>query len=748
MKVVGQGHPRVEILEKVTGQSVFGADVRLSRPFLFGKVLRSPHGHARIKRIDISRAERLKGIRAIVTAQDFPRVRYGRFIKDEEYLTSTKVRTAGDKIAAVAAIDEETAEEALDLIKVDYEVLPALTHPLEAMREDAPLIHENYEEYSALPMMTGRKGNIACQRQIVHGDPAEGFREADRIYEHTFDAPMVHQTYIEPHAVLARVDASGKVTVWVPTQAQFFIRAAIAEIFQLPLIKVRVMPTEIGGGFGGKMLPTIEPAAVALAMKSQMPVQIVMSRGEEFHCANPRHSCHVRYKTGVKLDGTIVAREIEMAFGTGGYMGNGGVIGQRADMLAIGPYKVPNYKIDNYCVYTNTANCGPYRAPSGPQLSFASESQIDIIARDLGIDPVELRLKNAMANGDSAPYTGPLKNVRVKETVLKAREASQWGEKPRGKHQGRGFALAHWFVGGFPSSAGVKLNEDGTVTVLTGIVDLSGTVTSLAQIVAEVLGVPLSDVHARTADSDFAPHSTISAGSQGLRSMGTAVKSAADEVRKQILQVAGDKLEVSENDLDLEDSRVYVKGSPDKGLSLREVAQLSMTHERGPIISAQSASQFSEQPACAAHVADVEVDAETGNVKILRYVAAQDAGTAINPLSVKGQIEGAIMQGLGQAMSEACLFSNGKVQNASFLDYKIFSALDAPKVELHLLDYAADDGPFGAKGVGEPPLVPGPALIANAVYDAVGVRIHDLPVTPEKILKALREKEGRRESEG
>jgi CO/xanthine dehydrogenase Mo-binding subunit len=743
MKVVGHGFPRIEILEKVTGQSVFGADVRLGTPFLFGKVLRSPHAHARIKKIDTKRAERLKGVKAIVTAQDFPKVRYGWFVKDEEYLASTKVRTVGDKIAAVAAVDEETVEEALQLIKVDYEVLPPITDPLEAVREDAPLIHENYEEYAAIPMIQGRKGNVCFSRQIVMGDPERGFREADRIFEHRFYVPMVHQTYIEPHAVLAKVDASGKVTVWVSTQAQFVIRAAIAEILQLPLIKVRVIPTEIGGGFGGKMPPTIEPAAVALAMKSRMPVQIVMSRAEDFQCANPRHPCRMRYKTGVKLDGTIVAREIELFFGTGGYFGLGGVVSVRANMLASGPYRIPNVKIDSNFVYTNHANCGPYRAPSGPQLSFASESQIDIIAHELGIDPVEMRLKNAMENGDRSPATGPLKNVNAKETLLKAAEASEWGAKPREKNRGRGVALAHWFVGGLASSAGVKLNEDGTVTIITGFVDLSGTITSLAQMVAEVLGVRLDDVHVRTADSDFAPHSTISAGSQGLRSMGTATKLAAEKAREQIMEVAADKLEADVNDLVLEENRVYVKGTPEKNLSLGQVAQLSLTHKRGPIISAQSYSQFPDQPAFSAQVADIEVDPETGEVKILRYVAAQDVGRAINPLSVRGQVQGAIMQGLGQALSEACLFVNGKMQNPSFLDYKIFSSLDAPKVEVHLVEREADDGPFGAKGVGEPPIMPPLASIANAVYDAVGVRIYDLPITPEKVLRAIQEKPGK-----
>lgn len=741
MKVVGQGLPRVEILEKVTGQSVFGADVRLPTSFLVGKILGSPHAHARIKSIDTSRAERLRGVKAVVTAKDLPQVKYGRFIRDQDYFARAKVRLVGDRVAAVAAVDEETADEALRLIKVDYEPLPPVIDPLEAMREGAPLLHEDYAQYEAAAMVEGRKGNICYHKATVQGDPERGFREADRIFEHRFFAPMVHQGYIEPHAVLARVDATGKVTVWVPTQAQFVIRAAIAEIFQLPLIKVRVIPTEIGGGFGGKMLPTVEPAAVALARKSGIPVQIVMTRAEDFQAANPRHPCHMRYKTGVKLDGTIVAREVELVFGTGAYFGNGGVICQRAEMLALGPYRIPNARIDLFSVYTNHADCGPYRAPAGPQLAFGSESQIDIIARELGLDPVEMRLKNLIEEGDQTPACGgPLKSVKAKETLLRVAEAVGWKEKAREKNRGRGIALGYWLVGGMASSAGVKLNEDGTVTVMTGVVDLSGTVTSLGQIVAEVLGVELGDVHVRTADSDFAPHSTISAGSQALRSMGTAAKMAAEEVKKQIMEVAADKLEAATSDLVVEGKRVYVRGSIEKGLPLAQVGQLALVHKRGPIVSVQSASQFPNQPAISAHVADVEVDPETGQVKVLRYVAAQDVGTAINPLSVRGQIQGAVVQGLGQALSEGCIFQNGRMLNPSFLDYKLFSSLDAPRVEVHLVEDVAADGPFGAKGIGEPSIIPVAPAVANAVHDAVGVRIFDLPVTAEKVLAAIQGK--------
>ena len=739
MKVVGQELPRVEILEKVTGQSVFGADVEPGGRVLCGKMVLSPHAHARIVAVRTERAERLPGVRAVVTAADVPAVRYGRFVRDEEYFASAKVRYVGDRVAAVAAVDEETAEEAARLVEVDYEVLPAVTSGLEAMAPDAPLLHEDSDEYWSQPDLN-RRGNICGHRQIVRGDVEQGFAEADQVFEHRFHVPMVHQTYIEPHTALARFDASGKATVWVPTQAQFPLRAAIAQILRMPMTKVRVIPTEIGGGFGGKISPTIEPAAVALARKARRPVRIVMSRGEDFQTTNPRHPFHLRYKTGVKLDGTITAREIELVLGTGFSAGSGVMISQGAAVRAPGPYRIPNLKIDSYCVYTNTSTCGAYRGPAGPQLTFASESQIDIIARELGIDPVEMRLRNLMEEGDETPAGARLEDVHARETLVKAAEVMEAAPRAAGDHVGRGMAAAHWLVGGQASSAGVKLNEDGTVAILTGVVDLSGASTSLAQIAAEVLGVSLDDVHVRTADTDFAPHSTISAGSQALKSMGGAVLLAAREVKKQIQQVAADTLEADPADLELDGNKVFVKGSPDRSVSLREVGSMALEHERGPIVSTQSVSRLIPHPAVAAHAAEVAVDPETGHVRVLRYVAVQDVGTAVNPLSVRGQIEGGVMQGLGQALSEACTFTDGKMDNPNLLDYKIFSALDAPAVEVHLIQHPCASGPLGAKGVGEPPIIPPPAVIANAVFDAVGVRIHDLPITPEKIVAAIRAK--------
>ena len=740
MRIVGKELPRVEILEKVTGQSVFGADASVAGRILHGKLLLSPHAHARIKGIRTERAEKLTGVKAIVTAADLPDVQYGRFVRDEQYFAHDKVRYVGDRVAAVAAVDAETAAQALRLIEVDYEELPSVTSAPEAMEPGAPLIHEGFAEYFAADGVEGRAGNICSHRQIVCGDVDRAFAEADQIFEDTFHAPMVHQTYLEPHCVLARFDATGKATVWVPTQAQFPLRAAIAQILHMPMTKVRVIPTEIGGGFGGKILATVEPAAIALARKAGTPVRMVMTRGEDFQTGNPRHPFHMRYKTGVKRDGTLVAREITLVLGTGYSASSGVMISQGAAVRAPGPYRIPNLKIDSYCVYTNTATCAAYRGPAGPQLTFASESQIDMIARELGMDPLELRLKNAMEENDQTPTGAGLQDVYAKETLRKTAEVMGPPSAPGAHPRGRGMAMAHWLVGGMASSAGVKLNEDGTVAILTGVVDLSGASTSLAQITAEVLGVSLDDVHVRTADTDFAPHSTISAGSQALKSMGSAVLLAAREVERQIREVASDRLEADAGDLELDDNRVFVKGTPERGVTLREVGHLALEHRRGPIVSTQSVAQLQSHPAMTTHAAEVAVDPDTGHVEILRYVAVQDVGTAINPLSVRGQIEGGVMQGLGQALSEACTFDQGKMTNPNLLDYKIFSSLDAPEVEVHLIEHPCASGPLGAKGVGEPPIIPPPAVIANAVHDAIGVRIRELPITAEKICIALKQK--------
>jgi len=743
---VGKRIPRYEIREKVTGRSIFGADVKVPGKVLWGKMLRSPHPHARILRIDTRRAEKLPGVKAVVTAKDLPFVRYGAFVKDETYFAIDKVRYVGDRMAAVAAIDEETAEEALDLIEVEYEVLPPVLDAVEAMKEGAPLVHEDFARYEKTPPIPNPKGNVIAHIHLEQGDVEKAFAEADYIFEDIYTVPMAHQAYLEPHASLAMVEPSGKITIWTTTQASFLVRSGVAEVLQVPLTQVRIIPTEIGGGFGGKIIHKLEVAAALLARKTRMPVQMVMTREEDFQVTSPRHPCHMTYKTGVKKDGTLIARKVRLVFDTGAYAMSGPYITNATANRAIGPYRIPNFVVDSYCVWTNKANCGAYRAPGSPQIVFALESQMDDIAQKLGLAPLEIRLKNAVQDGDKSPTGMVLQNVYLKDTILKAAEQVEWGKRRgaegsrRGTKRGWGMATSHWFVGGLASSACVKVNEDGTIGIITGAIDLTGSNTSLGQIVAEAMGVDPEEVTIRTLDTDQAPHTALSAGSQLTRSVGMALLKATEEVKKQLFEVAADELEASVEDLELKNKKVYVKGVPDKAIPLKALAQKCLTLKRGPLIGHGSVADMTPVPAFCTQMAEVEVDPETGDVKVLQVVAVQDVGVAINPQLVEGQIEGGVVQGVGYALTEELKYVDGKIRNAGFLDYKIPSALDAPKIKTLLIERMAHDGPFGMKGVGEPPIVPPAAAIANAIHDAVGVRIKSLPLTGDKILKALKEK--------
>lgn len=736
--VVGKRIPRYEIKEKVTGHSIFGADVKVPGRVLHGKMFRSPHPHARILRIDTSKAEKLPGVKAVVTAKDLPLVRYGAFVKDETYFAIDKVRYVGDRIAAVAAVDEETAEEALSLIEVEYELLPPVLDAVEAMKEGSPLVHEDYAEYKKTPPIPNPKGNVIAHIHLEQGDVEKAFTEADYIFEDTYRVPMAHQAYLEPHASLAMVDPSGKISIWTTTQASFIIRSGVAETLQVPMTRVRIIPTEIGGGFGGKIGHKLEVAATLLARKTGMPVQMVMTREEDFQVTSPRHPCYMEYKTGVKKDGTLIARKVKVVFDTGAYAFSGPYIANATASRAIGPYHIPHFTVDSYCVWTNKSSCGAYRAPGSPQIVFALESQMDDIAKKLGMDPVEIRLKNALQDGDKSPTSLVLQNTHLKDTIQKAAEAAEWRKRQKVKNRGWGIATSHWFIGGLASSACVKVNEDGTVGIITGAIDLTGSNTSLMQIVAEALGVNAEDVNIRTLDTDNAPHTALSAGSQLTRSVGMALLKAAEDVKKQMFEVAADELEASIDDLELRDKKVYVKGVPDKAIPLNALAQKCLLLKRGPLIGHGSVADMTPIPAFCTQIAEVEVDPDTGEVKVLQVIAVQDVGVAINPQLVEGQIEGGVVQGIGYALTEELKYVDGKIRNASFLDYKIPSSLDAPKIKTILIERMAYDGPFGMKGVGEPPIVPPAAAIANAIYDAVGVRIKSLPLTADKILKALK----------
>jgi xanthine dehydrogenase molybdenum-binding subunit len=739
--VVGKPITRIDADVRVTGKAIFGDDVQLPG-LLHGKILRSPHAHARIVRLDTSKAERLPGVKAIVTAKDAPETPFGGVIKDRWIFAREKVRYMGEPIAAVAAADAHIAEDALGLIEVEYEPLPAVIDPRQAAEPGAVLVHEAWQSYRS-PDNFGRQGNIVNYAEVKVGDIERGFQEADQIFEGHYEVAMAHQGYIEPHVAVAKVDPDGKITVWTTTQGQFTIRNALAEALQTSHSRIRLIGTEIGGGFGGKNTLVLEPPAVLLSRKTGKPVKIIMDREEDFLSTTPRRPCIIEIKTGVKRDGTLVARHSKFWFGTGAYATAAfNFAGNIANRMS-GPYRIPHILTQGYVMYTTQPPCAAFRAPGSPQIFFALEQHIDEIAHALGIDPLDIRKTNALKKGDPTTI-GPTQDAADLVMMLeRAAEESGWRTRPKGKNRGRGIGCAFWTSGGMPGSNAVKLNEDGSVSVMTGSVDVTGTHTTLAQIVAEEMGLGVNRVQVTTGDTDVAPVAPISAGSNIARSMGYTVKKATEALKQQLLETAADALEANVNDLDIKDGRVFVKGTPDRALTLRELYSRSATQRGGPPLAAFTSKNLPPSVNYAIQIAEVEVDPETGEVKVLDLTAVHDVGFALNPLSVEGQIQGGAVQGLGYALSEEMKFdSNGRLLNPHLLDYKLPSILDVPKVKPVLIEEPLASGPtpYGAKGVGEPPIVPTAAAVANAVYDAVGVRVRSLPLTPEKVLKALKDR--------
>ena len=759
LSVVGKRVPRVDAREKVTGEAIYAADIKLSN-MLYGKILRSTHSHARIVKVDTTEALRLPGVKAVVTSKDLHSdSRYGGFLKDQQPFAVDKVRYIGEPIAAVAATAEEIADKALDLIKVQYEKLPAVFDPEEAMKADAPIIHESLDSYVGVWNMI-KKGNVCTHVKLNRGDVEKGFKEADLVFEDRFTTQIVHNVYIEPHAAVATVDHSGKITVWTSTQGVFSARSMLAEALGVPLAKIRVIAPKIGGGFGGKSSDIlIEPACALLSQKTGRPVKIVMTRKEEFIASNPRHACVTMIKSGCMKNGTLVAREIKLIYDTGAMSSTGPLTVCIGVYTAAGPYRIPNVKIDGYCVYTNKINCGAMRGFGAPQATFATESHMDIMAEKIGIDPLKFRLKNGFElRGDVAPTGQVMENVGLKETLRLAARHGMWGKKIEGKNRGRGIACFQFHTGGYPSCAYVKINEDGTIGLLAEALDIGqGSDTVLCQIAAEELGVPLEDINLITGDTDATPYDLMTVADRVTYTAGNAVRIAAQDAKRQLLERAAQMLEAKVDDLELKDRMVFVKGSPGKMIPLIGLSMEAHYHNRkGPIIgkgvffpedevydpkSVEGGTDISmHAPNYITQVAEVEVDIRTGKVEVLKITTAQDVGFPINPLSLEGQMQGAIVQGIGYALTEGYSVEAGEVLNHSFKEYKIAGALDVPEIETLLVEEKIKEGPYGAKGAGNPPIVPTAPAIANAIYDAIGVRIKDLPITPEKVLKAIKEK--------
>jgi CO/xanthine dehydrogenase Mo-binding subunit len=743
-RVAGKRLNRLDGIGKVTGKHVYAADFALPG-MLFGKVLRSSEPHARIVRLDVSHAQAMAGVRTVLTAKDIPQIRFGTAIKDRSVFAEDVVRFQGEAIAAVAATSLEIAEAAVRAIEIDYEKLPAVFDPEAALQDDAPLVHANWSDYQALPVFD-RQGNISGRAELGGGDVEAGFSQSWRTYEHRFTTQHVHPGYTEPRAAIASWDGNGDVIVWSNTQLPFDMKNMLAEVLDLPASKVRVIVPGIGGGFGGKLRVGVEHFAAWLARKSKRPVKVITTSEEELTDAYPRQPTIVTLKTGVSRDGLLLARQGRVLLDCGAFANSGPATAAIALQVLAGPYRTPHLAFESVAVYTNKGSTGSFRAPAGPMANFAVESQIDLIADDLGIDPLEFRLRNVYREGDKGPAGETLTSVSIEECLRKAADAIGWNSRRPGKGSGKGLACSWWLTTGGSSGVYVKINPDGTVTLVSGAVELgSGAITGAAQILAEELGVDLADINVTDVDTHSSPYDYGAQGSRTAFSVGNACIAAATDLKRQIAELVSAHWGVAIDSVQVAGKSV---SSGDRRMSLAEVASLSQ-RTGGGLISHGTAIQpmpvfdparVKNHPLPAwtshsfhAHAVDLSVDPVTGEVSINRYVVAQDVGYAINPTYIEGQIEGGVAQGIGQTLSEEIVYHGGRVMNANLTDYKMPTTMDVPRVECILVEKPGVNGPYGAKGVGEPPCIQPPAAIANAIAAATGVRACSLPITAEKI---------------
>ena len=733
-KVLEKNLPRIDASEKVTGRAVYAADVYLPG-MLMCKLLPSPRAHARIVRIDKSKAEALPGVRAVIIGRDFPEVHFGSgALKDRYIMARDEVFYIGEPVAAVAADDEMTAQEALDLIEVEYEDLPSVFDPIEALTSQAPTVHSDLTDFEGYGFAMGGD-NVCTLLDADRGDVDQAFKDADHVFEETYRSQGINQGFLEPMACVASLEANGRLTIWASTQGPYQIRTQLGSVLDMPLSNIRVIPMELGGGFGAKLRLAFEAFPALLSIKTGHPVKLVNTREEVFTLNAPRWPVTNYLKTGVTKDGSIITREAYSIFDVGAYLGAGPNSGVGH---GLGAYNIPNFRLRSYGVYTNKIYVGSYRASGVADMTFAVESHTDHIARELGIDPWEFRMKNALKEGDTSVNGARMPRNGLAETLQAVKDRLGLPKK-LGECRGVGLAVCEWRSGSGPSTAAISLNEDGTVSLLTGSVDISGSDTSLAAIAAETLGLPLDDVVVAKRDTDLAPFTGPSGGSRIVYSQGTAVQRAAEEVRERLYELAADRLGVPEVALATGEGGVYVQDNPSQRLSFSQLAGMSLNSRGGPIIGTASLSSMPYTPVFSTQAAEVLVDKATGQVRVTRYVQAQDVGVAINPMSVEGQLEGGVVQGIGRALTEDMQLDmqTGEVRTSSLSTYLMPLAVDLPEIENILIKVPAEDGPFGARAVAEPPGFGAPAAIANAIYDAVGVRIRELPLSGERVLAAL-----------
>ncbi|WP_112975037.1 xanthine dehydrogenase family protein molybdopterin-binding subunit [Hyphomicrobiales bacterium] len=754
-KIVGKSVKRDDVLEKVTGEAQYTGDIKLPG-MLHGKIKRAAIAHARIKSIDVNKALAYPGVKAVLTHETVPRVlHYGSphprsaSCTKDQYILDDKVRFWGEGVAAVAAISEEIADEALDLIEVEYEPLPAVFEPEDAAQPGAPLIHD-----------VGPGGNLVLDPvRVNRGDIDKGFAEADFVLEGTFAGGRPHPAYMEPNVCIADWDGSNKLTFWTSTQTSFMVRGILAEVLGLPLTKVRVLVDHMGGGFGAKQdLFQHEFLCALLAKETRRPVKMEFTRHETFVAGRSRHPCRIWLKQGFKNDGTLVARDMKLVYDSGAYGSHGPGVTIVGTTAATSLYRCENVRLEGRCVYTNTPINGAFRGYGVVQSYYALDIQMDEAAERLGMDPAELKLKNVVRAGDIAPSGHPILGHGLEICLKHGIDVLDWkalwnrdrAPDPKRPHIRKGWGIGCEMHGSsaYPGikeqgNATVKVNEDGTVTLLTGAAGLgTGAHTALAQIVAEELGVRFEDVGVIHGDTDVVPWDIGAFASHTTYLVGTAAKMAAGKVRAAVLERAAMKLQVSPDEIDLSEGKVFLIAEPDRSMTVSEAMGPSRGIPAANIV-ANGTYEPTKSYSFAAHFTEVDVDTETGIVEVKRVVPVHDVGRVIHPIAAQGQIEGGIQQGIGHTLTEDYVIDKktGRSLNAGLVDYKMPLSMDMPDIETIILEAAPDPGgPWGAKGVGEDPIIAIGPSIANAIHDAIGVRFHHYPITPEDILKALREK--------
>ena len=741
---VGARPVRPDGLDKVTGRANFGADFTMPG-MLVGRILRSPHAHARVAGIDASAALAVPGVKAVVTAEDFPDIPDGELMVGEgpmnfrdlsrNVMARGKVLYDGHPVAAVAATSRAAAEEALDRIRVDYEVLPHVLDVREAMEPDAPLLHERLFTEGVDPK-PDRPSNVASRVEFSLGDVEAGFAEADVVVEGEYTTEAVHQGYIEPHAAVASVGEDGHCTVWCSSQGQFMVRAYCAKLLGMENSRIRVIPSEIGGGFGGKTTVYVEPVALALSRKAGRPVRIVMDRDEVFRATGPTSSSRVKVRIGATKEGRLTFGDAELRYQAGAFPGSPVQLGC---MTAFAPYHLDHVRAVGYDVVVNRPKCAAYRAPGAPMAAFGVESALDELAEKLGMDPLELRLANAAREGTKAAYGPKFRRIGYAETV-EAALAHEHYRAELGPHQGRGVASGFWFNIGGQSSAAVHVNEDGTAVVVDPNPDIGGSRASMAIMAAEALGIDYHRVRPIVPDTSSIPYSDMTGGSRVTFAVGMAVVEAAKQVVEELRSRAAKVWDVDVDGVVWENGEARPASSnvgEFEPLSLAALAEGS-AKTGGPISGQATINARGAGPGFGTHVCDVEVDPDTGRVTVLRYTAVQDVGRAIHPSYVEGQLQGGAAQGIGWALNEEYVYSEaGTLENPGFLDYRVPVASDLPMIDTVLVEVPNPRHPYGVRGVGEVPIVPPLAAVANAIYHACGVRMNDLPASPPRLLAAL-----------